>query len=117
MYTPEETVVYEEFVRECFNEKYKGKSLTGELKLHVVAYFTIGQSLPKKKQQHMLMNLIRPVKKPDWDNLGKIVSDALNKVAYHDDSAIVDAHVEKFYSDEPRVEVTLIGEIGEISEE
>jgi Holliday junction resolvase RusA-like endonuclease len=117
MYTPEETVAYEEFVRECFNKEHKDKSLVGELKIHVVAYFTIAQSLSKIKKQHMLAGLIRPVKKPDWDNLGKIVSDALNEVAYHDDSAIVDAHVEKFYSDEPRVEVSIIGEIGEISEE
>lgn len=29
----------------------------------------------------------------DWDNIGKLVSDALNMVAYRDDSQIKDAHV------------------------
>jgi Holliday junction resolvase RusA-like endonuclease len=110
VYTPKETTDYEKLVRFYFNEKYLNMSLTGEIKIHVKAYFTIPKSLPKTKKQHMLMGLIRPVKKPDWDNIGKIVTDALNDVAYHDDSQVVDAHVEKFYSDKPRVEVTLIGE-------
>lgn len=32
---------------------------------------------------------------PDWDNLGKLVSDALNKVAYKDDAQIVSGTVRK----------------------
>jgi len=35
-------------------------------------------------------------------------SDALNGLAYHDDSQIVSATVEKWYSTEPRVEVILM---------
>lgn len=34
---------------------------------------------------------------PDWDNLGKIVSDALNGVAYADDRQIADGRVIKRY--------------------
>ena len=45
--------------------------------------------------------------KPDWDNIGKIVCDSLNLVAYHDDSAVVDAQVRKFYSETPRVDVMI----------
>lgn len=55
----------------------------------------------------MLLGLIRPTKKPDIDNITKAVLDALNKVAYKDDAAIVQFSVEKFYSDNPRVEVTI----------
>ena len=55
----------------------------------------------------MLAGDIRPVKRPDWDNIGKIITDALNEVAYHDDAQIVEAIVEKYYSDNPRVEVTI----------
>jgi len=36
--------------------------------------------------------------RPDWDNVGKIVCDALNGVAWPDDARVVDAHVEKFYA-------------------
>lgn len=39
------------------------------------------------------------------DNCIKIIADALNKIAYHDDTQIVDCQVRKFYSDDPRVEV------------
>lgn len=34
-------------------------------------------------------------KTPDWDNLGKCVSDGLNGVAYHDDAQVIAAHVYK----------------------
>ncbi len=50
---------------------------------------------------------IRPLKKSDWDNIGKIIADSLNEVAYKDDVQIVDAQVRKFYSDRPRVVVTI----------
>jgi len=49
-----------------------------------------------------------PTGRPDWDNLGKIISDALNGIAWRDDSQIVDASVKKFYTDPdeaPRVTV------------
>jgi Holliday junction resolvase RusA-like endonuclease len=39
-------------------------------------------------------------RKPDWDNLGKAVCDALNGVAYKDDSMVVDARVIKLWSDD-----------------
>lgn len=56
----------------------------------------------------MLDHKIRPTKKPDFDNIGKVICDALNKIAYRDDSQIVDAQVRKFYSDRPRVVVTIM---------
>ncbi len=53
----------------------------------------------------MLDGHIRPTKTPDADNIAKSVLDALNKVAYKDDSCVVDLIVEKWYSENPRVEV------------
>ena len=53
----------------------------------------------------MLSGNIRPAVKPDWDNLGKLVSDALNGIAYGDDKSVVEARVMKFYSELPRTEV------------
>lgn len=55
----------------------------------------------------MLEHKIRPTKKPDWDNVGKIICDSLNNIAYHDDNQVVDAQVRKFFSENPRVEVTI----------
>ena len=60
----------------------------------------------------MKEKVLRPIKKPDMDNVVKVIADSLNGVAYRDDTQIVDQMCRKFYSDEPRVEV-IIRQIGE----
>jgi Holliday junction resolvase RusA-like endonuclease len=55
----------------------------------------------------MAKGLLRPTKKPDYDNVQKIVGDALNQVAYKDDSQIVDSRVQKFWSYTPKIFVTI----------
>lgn len=47
-------------------------------------------------------------KRPDWDNLGKFVSDALNGIFWHDDSLICRCVVTKEYTESaPRVEIRI----------
>lgn len=108
-YTPDETVSYENFVRLIYQQEAKGQMFPegSMLDVRIIAYYEIPKSTSKKKQRLMLEHKIRPTKKPDWDNIGKIICDSLNKVAYHDDSAVVDAQVRKFYSENPRVDVTI----------
>ena len=108
-YTPEKTVLYEnlikmEFERQCGEQRvHKPDSV----ELSVVAYFQIPSSASRKKRGEMENGYIRPTKKPDADNLLKCVGDALNGLAYDDDSQVVQCHVEKWYSDTPRIEVTV----------
>ena len=106
-YTPDETVNYENLVKLMYQQEAKGKMFSddAELDVRIIAYFAIPKSTSKKKRKAMLEHKVRPSKKPDWDNIGKIICDSLNRVAYHDDSAVVDAQVRKFYSENPRVEV------------
>jgi Holliday junction resolvase RusA-like endonuclease len=85
--------------------------LEGQIKAHIQAFFFIPKSTSNKKREKMLSGEIRPTKKPDTDNLAKIILDSLNKMAYDDDSQIVTLTVQKFYSDEPRVEVELAGQV------
>ena len=108
-FTPKETVSYENLVRVLYREAAKGKRFADEdmLDVRVIAYYSIPKSTSKKKRKMMLEHKIRPGKKPDWDNIGKIICDSLNTVAYRDDSSIVDAQVRKFYSENPRVDVTI----------
>ena len=54
-----------------------------------------------------LAGAIRPTKKPDIDNCIKIIADALNGLAYVDDTQIVGVTAEKFYAEIPRVEVEI----------
>ena len=108
-YTPNETVSYENLVKLMYQQAAEGKLFSEDamLDVRIIAYYEIPKSISKKKRKAMLEHKIRPAKKPDWDNVGKIVCDSLNKVAYRDDSAVVDAQVRKFYSENPRVDVTI----------
>lgn len=53
------------------------------------------------------MGLIRPITKPDWDNIGKKYSDMFNSNIWLDDTLVVDGTVRRFYSILPRVEITV----------
>lgn len=106
-YTPSETVNYETYVKQLYIMHNFHKQLEGEIQAEITAYFPIPQSVSEKKRQQMLSGQIRPTVKPDWDNIGKIICDSLNNLAYHDDAYITDCTVRKRYSDKPRVEVML----------
>ena len=106
-YTPDKTVNYETLVKQLYIEKYFQKQLSGPIKATITAYMYIPKSESKKRKKKMLANEILPCKMPDWDNIGKIITDALNGLAYEDDKQIVDARVVKVYGDQPRVEVEL----------
>lgn len=99
----------ENLVKMAYQEKAKGKKFKdGDmLDVRIIAYYNIPPSTSKKRRTMMLEHKIRPTKKPDWDNIGKIVCDSLNNIAYHDDNQVVDAQVRKFFSENPRVEVTI----------
>lgn len=108
-YTPDETTSYENWVRLMYSNAVKGRMFPdgAMLDVRIIAYYEVPKSVSKKKRKEMLEHRVRPTKKPDWDNIGKIICDSLNLVAYHDDSAVVDAQVRKFYSENPRVDVTI----------
>ena len=50
-----------------------------------------------------------PTKRPDFDNLEKLIADALNGIAYHDDSQVVVSHTYKWWAigGRPRTEVLI----------
>lgn len=97
-YTPKETVQYENLVRMCYKE-VAGWYLEGALSITIMAFFEIPKSTPKYKRQQMIEGKIRYTKKPDWDNIGKIICDSLNGVAYRDDAQIAMASVFRHYTD------------------
>ncbi|WP_143287345.1 RusA family crossover junction endodeoxyribonuclease [Caloramator quimbayensis] len=105
-YTPKETIQYENWVKTCFIEQ-GGNKIDGQISAKITAYYSIPKSTSKKKREEMLKGKIRPVKKPDVDNIVKSILDSLNKIAYDDDSQVVKCDVEKFYDENPRVEVEL----------
>lgn len=106
--TPDQTAIYENLVKtEYRNQSGVRFPDDAMLDVRVMAYYTIPKSISKKKRQAMLDHKVRPTKKPDFDNIGKVICDSLNGIAYRDDAQIVDAQVRKFYSDTPRVVVII----------
>lgn len=107
--TPKDTVNYETLVRMEYGVAYSDFKFPDDamLDMRIKAFYSIPKSASKKKRASMLANEIRPTKKPDMDNVVKIIADSLNQVAYRDDTQIVDCQCRKFYSDSPRVEVMI----------
>lgn len=103
-YTPEKTYRYEQLVQLSFMQAGLPK-LSGAVKVGIIAFFPIPKSASKKKHEQMVNGEIRHTTKPDGENVSKAILDALNKIAYEDDSNIVELHIEKWYSDEPRAEI------------
>jgi Holliday junction resolvase RusA-like endonuclease len=105
-YTPDKTKDYEELVQYTFKSSYPNAiPLEDALRVMVIAYFTIPTSYSKKKRQACLNDEIPVTKRPDIDNVAKIVLDGLNKYAYKDDAQIIELGIKKMWSDMPRVEV------------
>lgn len=107
-YTPDKTRAYEEIVRVWAIRAMHGKKmLTGPISLSVTAFFPIPKYFTKAIREKAMAGKLLHQKKPDWDNVGKIVSDALNGLVYTDDAQVSHAIVEKRYSDKPRVELVI----------
>lgn len=71
------------------------------------AFFKTPSSFTKKDKVLAEIGLIRPLVKPDWDNIGKKYSDMFNSNVWLDDQFTISGTVNKFYSCLPRVEIKL----------
>lgn len=106
---PKEDVIYENLVKVCFTQaKPTDYDLYDKpLRVEITAFFDIPKSFSKKRIEEALEGLCSPLKKPDADNIAKIICDALNGVAYKDDTQIVELRVRKIYAAEPSVSVLI----------
>lgn len=84
----------------------------GPLRLIVRAYLGVPRSASKKRQAAMLSGAEYPTKKPDGDNLAKLVGDALTGVCWRDDVQVVDWIIEKRWCVEPRLEIEVAPMLG-----
>ncbi len=103
-YTPEKTAEYEKLVRLRF-QNAGGQITDKPVRVEITAFFTPPKSTRKRDKAEMLANRILPVKKPDCDNVAKIILDALNKIAYKDDAQVIELSVKKIYSEFAKVSV------------
>ena len=96
-YTPAKTIAAETFIQLCATQKGVPKMMNGPLRLTVTFSMGIPKSWSAKKKAEAELGNIRPTSKPDIDNLIKLVGDALNGIAYKDDSQIVEIQAVKKY--------------------
>ena len=110
MYSPKDTVNYETYIKEMFVISYPDFiPLEGPLRMTLTAWLMIPKSTSKKRMKLMIERIIIPEKKPDHDNIVKIVSDALEKLAYKNDSQIATCIFHKWYAMRPRLEIEITG--------
>ena len=107
--TPEKTVLYENFIKDRYLQEAGGFFLeTGTpVELRIVARFLPPTSASKIVKHQMLSGKILPLKKPDVDNIVKVVADSLNGIAYHDDKQIAFAAAKKAYSAVEGLDITV----------
>lgn len=107
LYDPAKSKDFKKYVKLVASQHRPDKLLEGPICMKVVVYKSSLKSFSKKKTEAAERGEIRPITKPDVDNYVKGVKDALKSVIWKDDSQVVDLHISKFYSQSPRIEITI----------
>ena len=107
MYDPAKSRNSKQIVRAEAVQVKPDKPLEGALSLTGKVYREIPKSFSNKKRAQAIEGSLRPTTKPDLSNLVKGIEDALNSIIYRDDAQLVDVDLQKFYSEQPRVEVEI----------
>ncbi len=103
-YTDTKTRAYKQEIKALFAPHMKGKKpYTGAIELYLDFFMPIPKSWSKKKKANPPDHISRP----DLDNLVKAVKDALNGLAWKDDSQVIYLRSEKLYSDEPGISISI----------
>lgn len=108
-YTPARTLIFENLCRfeffQAAGEGYDKPSAdlffagSVPLRIEITAYYIMPASVSKRRRADMSNGKIRPMKKPDADNVAKSVLDALNGVAYKDDAQVVELLISKEWAE------------------
>ena len=110
IFTPKATEAYEKELRTAWIRANGEAPEEGPLRIRIYFGLPIPKSATKANKLQMVTRQVFPTKKPDLDNLAKAVMDALNGVAYKDDSQIVTVLTKKNYGEMPYVKVILSDE-------
>lgn len=107
--TPEKTANYETLVRLSYQQQIGAFMFDKDKPLRAIirAFFPIPKSASKKKAAEMIEGRIRHTKKCDADNIAKACLDALNGIAFYDDSQVCELSVSKYYGEIPKVEIII----------
>lgn len=79
-----------------------------ECQIYIKCFLPTPKSMSKQDKADAEVGNIRPLTKPDFDNLAKTYCDMMNGILISDDSIITKGTLEKFYSIKPRIEIELL---------
>lgn len=106
-YTPERTANYENLVKISYLNQCNDKFIDKPLKMEIWAYFEPTKAEKKSKKKYASLIGQPYIKKPDLDNIAKSICDALNDVAYEDDSQIVVLIIHKLYAEQAKAVIEI----------
>jgi Holliday junction resolvase RusA-like endonuclease len=90
----------ERTLESCLLEHRPKEPLKGPLVLEFVAALPAPKSASKKARRDMLLGMDYPTKKPDIDNIAKLLTDAMTRLQFWgDDAQIVSLRCEKIYAE------------------
>lgn len=102
-FTPSSTRMYEREILKAFRAA-GGTKLSGPLHVDIEAVYGVQKTATKAERMRRLNGDELALKKPDLDNIEKVVYDALNGIAYEDDAYIVSTRTIKGrYEEKPRL--------------
>ncbi|MCT3020861.1 RusA family crossover junction endodeoxyribonuclease [Pediococcus pentosaceus] len=104
-FTAEPYRSYKEKAHQVIKQQYLDTPISGALHVQIKFYRSVQKSVSKLERHRRLSGLHRPTMKPDIDNLFKAVTDACTGIVWKDDNQIVSTKSDKFYSEDPRVEI------------
>ena len=110
VYTPKETLVYENYVKMCYSDyanQFGWLPYESQVRAEIEVLVAVPKSDSKTKKKAKIEGMIRPAVKPDCDNLAKSILDSLNGLAYQDDKQVVELFVKKYYAENAEVRVRL----------
>ena len=110
VYTPKETLVYENYVKMCYSDyakQFGWLPYENQVSAEIEGLVAVAKSDSKTKKKAKIEGMIRPAVKPDCDNLAKSILDSLNGLAYQDDKQVVELSIKKYYAENAEVRVRL----------
>lgn len=110
-YTDSETRAYEKKIMAYYRQSLRDYRWPDNayICVDVTAVYPIPKSATKAALASIQAGRILPKRKPDIDNVLKVVLDSLNGFAYKDDSQVVMVSGRKVYGHEPKLIIELKG--------
>ncbi len=109
VYEQKDSAKYKRTVKSYALANKPRELILGPIRLEVSVYIMPPKKYLTKPKLKLIEEVkLRPITKPDNDNLVKGIKDGITGIIWKDDSQIVDLIVRKYYSTEPRAEVIII---------